>query len=509
MIDLRVLFLSRDGLEAAADAFWQIYRNEPPFQLGAIELAGVPLLTALLMRAPPERGRVTGFFVRKERKRTGLGKLIEGNISDLPIVFVDDIFNSGSSLEKARVALGAVNRKLSEIFVLIDYRSRKGLQWWQHQDIKVRSLFTLADFDLKLTPAKPAPSQSYRILWRSDVAGGNPYHIVPKSAPLLIGDRIFRGCDAGKMHAINAASGELIWEHKATGAAPSKGIWSSPAHADGRIYYGAYNGVVYALDAVTGKEIWTQSLCEWIGASPLVLPEHGLVYIGLEFERPWARGALTALDINTGAKVWEVLIEKLQHGSPCYWRKGDLLIWGSADHTMLGLKAKTGEVVWSFPTRRSVKYAPAIDETRGLVAFASFDKSIYVLDAATGEKRGEWLTDDICYTTPLFANGRLFCGSGDRHLYVIDIESGALLAKLDFGARIYASPVLVDGRVVFSTCGGKMIELDPVSLEIKGLLQLPDAITNAVAASEDGKRIYISTYMNQLYGVERLMPKTD
>jgi len=49
-----------------------------------------------------------------------------------------------------------------------------------------------------------------------------------------------------------------------------------------------------------------------------------------------------------------------------------------------------------------------------------------------------------------------------------------------------------------------LIELDPLSLEIKGLLQLPDAITKALAASEDGRRIYISTYMNQLYGVERV-----
>jgi len=33
-----------------------------------------------------------------------------------------------------------------------------------------------------------------------------------------------------------------------------------------------------------------------------------------------------------------------------------------------------------------VKYAPAVDEARGLVAFASFDRSIYILKVATGEK---------------------------------------------------------------------------------------------------------------------------
>ena len=29
---------------------------------------------------------------------------------------------------------------------------------------------------------------------------------------------------------------------------------------------------------------------EWIGASPVVVPQHDLVYFGIEYERPWARG---------------------------------------------------------------------------------------------------------------------------------------------------------------------------------------------------------------------------
>jgi len=148
-----------------------------------------------------------------------------------------------------------------------------------------------------------------------------------------------------------------------------------------------------------------------------------LLFIGLEYERPWAQGALTALNLQTGAKAWELLTKKFQHGSASYWRGGDLVIWGTADHHMVALKPQTGQLIWSFPTRRSVKYAAAIDEVRGLVAFASFDKSIYLIDAATGTKLGEWATNDLCYTTPLFANGKLFCGSGDRHMYVINVET--------------------------------------------------------------------------------------
>jgi len=111
---------------------------------------------------------------------------------------------------------------------------------------------------------------------------------------------IYRGCDAGKMQALDAQTGEVRWEHEEGGASPRKGVWSSPAICRGLLFYGAYNGVVYAVNARTGQEIWSQSSSEWIGASPLVVPEHGLVYSGLEYERPWAQGGLVALAMNSG-----------------------------------------------------------------------------------------------------------------------------------------------------------------------------------------------------------------
>ena len=138
---------------------------------------------------------------------------------------------------------------------------------------------------------------------------------------------------------------------------------------------------------------------------------------------------------------------------------------------------------------------PAVDEERGIVAFASFDKSIYVLDVATGRKLGTWETGEICYTTPLILGNRLFCGSGDRHLYVIDLDRMELVRKLDVGARVYSSPCAIGTRVLFGTTGGKLFEIDADTLETKGLLQLPDAITNAIVPSPDGRRLYISTYI--------------
>ena len=502
LIDLRRVFLHRDTLEQIADEFWSRHANLDAFQIGGLETAAIPLLTALMVSAPRARGPVNSFIVRKERKSTGLCNAIEGTVTDEPIVLVDDLINSGSSAEKARAVIDLFGRRIWKLFTVVDYQSRRGMSWREENRVEVTSLFTLGDFDLTLGANTPAAKQRYRELWRTEVAGGFAFNIVPKSAPALVGNRIYRGCDAGKMHAFDADTGAIVWEYQAKGVV-RKGIMSCPLVHEGRVYFGAYNGVIYCLDADTGSEVWSQPYGEWVGASPVIVPQHRLVYFGIEYARPWARGSIGAFDMDTGSRVWEHLVGELQHGSPAYWKGGDLVLWGTADHEMVALEAKTGNLVWKFPTRRSVKYSPAVDEERRMTAFASFDTSIYVLDVATGRKLGEWETGEICYTTPLFVGNRLFCGSGDRSLYVIDLDRMQLIDKMEMGARVYCSPRLIGGRVVVATCGGVMIEIDPETLEIQGRLQLPDAVTNAVAATPDGRRIFVSTYMNHLYAFER------
>ena len=389
LIDLRHVFLDQRALAAFALAFWRRFEGHGAFQIGGMEAAAIPLLTAALLNAPARSHPVNGFIIRKERKTTGLGRIIEGEIlPDVPIVLIDDILNSGSSAEKARSVLEADGHSIDTLFVVIDYGSRKGTSWREANGVRVQSLFKLDDFGLTLQGERPAPKQQYRFLWKQNIPGAFPFYIVPKSTPLLVGGVIYRGCDSGHMHAFDVEAGTILWDFQATGATQRKGIWSSPAYHQGRLYFGAYNGVVYCLDAKTGREIWARSYGEWVGASPVIVPKHNLLYIGIEYERPWAQGSISALDMATGGKVWEHPTRKYQHGSPAYWKGGDLIIWGTADHVMAGFEAKTGKPVWRFKTGRSVKYAPAVDEERGIVAFASFDKSIYVLDVATGQKLG-------------------------------------------------------------------------------------------------------------------------
>jgi len=510
MFDLRRALLKNANLQIIAQEFWTCFKPYGSFQIASIETASIPMMTAFSLLRPSDRIEPNCFIIRKQRKTTGSGQLIEGKITDEPIILVDDTINSGSSLEKAISILRSTGHKIKAVFTVVDFRSRKGLSWREANGIPVYSLFTLEQFGLKLATDPYRARKKYRLQWSIEAVGAFPFHVVPKSAPLRVANILYRGTDRGRMEAFCTSSGEMKWRFQATGTEISKkGIWSSPAYFEGKIYFGAYNGTLYCLDALTGQEIWSRGEGEWIGASPLIIAGCRLVLVGVEYARPWAQGSLSAFDIDTGEKKWEHLVEKLQHGSPAYDPKSGLVIWGSADYDMLGIKPDDGTVVWRSRTIRSVKYAAGVHPSLDLVAYASFDKKIYLAKASNGELAATWETGDLCYTTPLFVDQMLICGSGDRHLYIIDINTHKILRRLNLGARIYASPKLVNDSIFVGTNGGKLYEISSKTLEIVGVIILPDAITNAIEVSEDGKRLFIPTYMNHLYCYDRELPSNN
>ncbi|NQZ14787.1 MAG: PQQ-binding-like beta-propeller repeat protein [Alphaproteobacteria bacterium] len=504
LIDLRPILLNVEALNIITDIFWDNYEDKSPIQIAGMEVAAVPLVTALLMKAEQRGIETNGFIIRKERKTSGLGKVIEGNITDAPIVLVDDIFNSGASLEKACVIVEQAGHTVDHACVIINYKTPTGQNWQEHRDFLVHELFDLEPFDVVYGGSTLRPFEwRYNIQWRYYKKGAFPFHMVPKSTPLLVDGRIYMGTDCGHMVCLDVEKHEEVWSFDVE-THHNKGIWSSPAYHDGKIYFGAYNGKLYCLDAMTGIPYWTNSCCEFIGSSPLVVPKHNMLYVGLEHQRPRMMGSNAAFDLETGERVWEVGQKKYQHGSAAYYEEMDAVIFGNADHDVSAYDALSGKLIWKHDTIRSIKYPPTIDAERGQVIATSFDGNIYILDIKTGERKAAIQTHDICYTTALVTHGKIFAGSGDRHLYVIDADTLELIEKKDCYAKVYSSPRLIDGNIVFGTTGGRIAELDPDTLELLGYAQLPDAITNAVSANDDASILYASTHMNELYVIERI-----
>jgi outer membrane protein assembly factor BamB len=129
--------------------------------------------------------------------------------------------------------------------------------------------------------------------------------------PVAAGGLIFVSGSDGKTRAIDAASGQVKWEHATPGE-----IRMHPTIADGRVFVGSGDGHVYALEAATGRPLWK------FRAAPV----ERLINV---------YGALTSTwPVNSGVVV---------HNGVAYFAAGII------DHdgtSVYALDAKTGQIQW-------------------------------------------------------------------------------------------------------------------------------------------------------------------
>jgi outer membrane protein assembly factor BamB len=511
LIDLRRLFMDAKSLDAAAELFWQKCAGRLPFQVGGMEAAAIPLLSAIIMKSLSRGTPVNGFILRKERKTYGAGNSIEGTLTSAPIVMVDDILNSGASMEKARVVLEQENKSLSLAYVLIDYESPQGQLWRQRHGVPVVAPFHLSEFGVSIERPQPRPTATFQNRWRFASPDPNFFHRVPKSFPATDGERVYFGSDCGAFWCLDARDGSVVWKFTVN-ARGHKNLWSSPALHEGRVYFGSYDGNVYCLDAVTGREVWRFTEADWVGSSPALAPGLGYLFIGLEFAAEGKRGSIAALKLENGEKVWEHMTRRFTHASPAYWPERQLVACGSNDNEMFLFDAPTGAMRWRLETRGeggekgSIRHAPAFDTKRGHVVTGCADAWIYIIDVETGREVWSVRTDNTIYTVPLVVEDKAYIGSTDKYLYVLDLERRVVKTKIFAASKIFGPPRLLQGRIYFGACNGMVYELDPATDEVTGTHQLPDAITNALSYNAATGDFYALTYVNELFAFTRTRP---
>ena len=117
---------------------------------------------------------------------------------------------------------------------------------------------------------------------------------------------------------LDLQTGQELWKRQ-LGDGASEGIWSTPAVAGGRVFAATFDGKVYALDATTGALLWAQQVAppppqayRSMRASPIVVGTR--LYIAPYIYRGTTR--LYALDTQTGTIVTSVPLPGSLYASP-------------------------------------------------------------------------------------------------------------------------------------------------------------------------------------------------
>lgn len=172
---------------------------------------------------------------------------------------------------------------------------------------------------------------------------------------------------------------------------------------------------------------------------------------------------------------------------------GGLAYVGSDDGHVYALEAATGRLRWAWRTEGPVPSTPAVSD--GRVHVLSYDGRLHTLDATSGaplwtfrtqgerrfEARGlhgtqprtQTIADpyDVYLSSPAVADGMVYVGSSDGHVYALDAASGSLRWKQRTGEVVHASPAVAEGLVVVGSWDGVLHALDARSGERRWALQ--------------------------------------
>ncbi len=447
LVDLRATVMDSKALGIIANCFWKKYSDTWPFQVGGLEAGAIPIISAILLKGQQLGKPINGFFVRKERKKTGLCQLIEGKIDKRPIVIVDDLINSGLSLKQVLVAVKNESKLhyAKSVFVIVDFENEETYRFLQEENIKLEFIFKLQEFGLKIKSKKIEKRNSglsggQKIVWRCRFPIPNYYFVVPKSSPAADNDMVYIGSDSGIFWAIDQIAGKVAWSFKTGKHKQQKGIFSSPVIHGKNVFFGSYDGNVYCLDKKSGKLVWSFSEADWIGSSPVIGKNIGALFIGLEHSLPGRGGSIAALDLKTGRKKWDFFVKEYLHGTPAYCDELGLVAIGTNDSELLLFGAKRGKLHWRFRARGPMKSAPVFSVKHQVVIVSSHDGNVYAVDIKTGKQSWSVETDNLIYSTPVIHRDKCFVTSSDKNLYVISLKNGRVFTKFTVYGKIPIIP---------------------------------------------------------------------
>jgi outer membrane protein assembly factor BamB len=135
-------------------------------------------------------------------------------------------------------------------------------------------------------------------------------------------------------------------------------------------------------------------------------------------------------------------------GSPAVM--GDILVAGSSDKKLYAINFKDdGKLKWTFDgANDKIWSTPTIAE--GIVYFGSLDHHLYAIDLANGEQLWSYPSKGAITSRPVVTDDILYFGSFDKHIYALDVNNRG--AELDsfLGDDWFWADLVTDGDLLYA-----------------------------------------------------------
>jgi hypothetical protein len=115
-------------------------------------------------------------------------------------------------------------------------------------------------------------------------------------------------------------------------------------------------------------------------------------------------------------------------------------------------------VKWKFETGDEVWSSPVLAE--GVIYFGSDDDHLYALDAQTGQEKWRFKTGGDVRSSPAIADGIVYVESYDGNLYALEAQTGQEVRNFKTKRPIYSTPAIANGVVYVGSLDGNLYALN-------------------------------------------------
>lgn len=221
--------------------------------------------------------------------------------------------------------------------------------------------------------------------------------------------RLFFGASDRHLYALDAR-GLFLWAFNTGDNVPT-----TPLVAGDTVVIGTEAGFAHGIDAATGEERWRQEAGGPITASPVLVD--GAAVIGSD------DGGLYAFEPETGERRWRVLVGAPIESAPA--ARDGVVYAADRDGGVVAVDAETGDEIWEGSAESTVRTPVAVSDDL-VVVMTDFGRLVG-LDRRNGRRR--WQTGEIHEGHPVFAGEFIVAATETDEIHVYD-SSGRRLREI-------------------------------------------------------------------------------
>lgn len=247
-----------------------------------------------------------------------------------------------------------------------------------------------------------------------------------RGAPVVSDGRVFTVTIDNQLLVLNSETGERLWNH--VGVQETAGLLgtASPAVARNTVIVPYSSGEVLALLTDDGREVWNENLSAIRRLDPLgdIAQVRGLPVIDRDLVLAISHaGRMLAVDLRQGARAWQAELGGVQMP----WAAGDFIYLVTNDSQLVCLLRHDGRIRWVTPLPR----------------FADPDDQ----------------EDPIRWRGPVLAGDRLIIAGSHGEVLSVSPYDGKPLGFIALGDGAAVSPVVADNSLYLLTDDGQLVAM--------------------------------------------------